>query len=520
MRLTKKKWEAVLQSSSFILVLLAGVIILVRLLTFNEPFERDLMVYAVTARELLSGRPLYADLWDIKPPGIYWVYALSQLLVGYNRWSIFLLGVSSAIITLLGIFQVVTVLTRHRMSASWSAFFWALLSGDVLLQANQPNVEVFLNAAFVWALFYFVRAYSLNQGQCYESRRQNLFVLPLLMLFAAGFLWAIASLLKQVALVLPILLSVYVFFYPPADRRWQGRLLYAAVLLLPIFLVWATVAAYFTATNRWEIFHFTMIDYGRLYASQSAKFTSHLSWWMRLWPASLSSTLPIVFLLLASTCLSRHYRYPAWKVLVVCAFAIQVAIILPGNYFAHYYQLWLPWVCIAVGVSLSQCQNTVQAQKIVVRLCLLVGTATFLGQWVNWNLTPDQISIRKYSTSFFVNLPKKAREIDALLLPDETFYEYGFDAGLYFETKRRPPVGIINVGTQFVPLPRRLQDRIIADLKRTKPEMAIIDHFFPASPVTQFLNQHYVPVPHFKQSLGLVVMARRGGNLLRRNKPR
>jgi hypothetical protein len=45
-----------------ILIALCILIALARLHTYNEPFERDLMTYAVMAHEMLAGRELYSDL--------------------------------------------------------------------------------------------------------------------------------------------------------------------------------------------------------------------------------------------------------------------------------------------------------------------------------------------------------------------------------------------------------------------------------------------------------------------------
>jgi hypothetical protein len=45
-------------------------------------FGRDQGIYAVVANGLLHGKMPYRDLWDFKPPGIYFVYALAQAVFG------------------------------------------------------------------------------------------------------------------------------------------------------------------------------------------------------------------------------------------------------------------------------------------------------------------------------------------------------------------------------------------------------------------------------------------------------
>lgn len=57
----------------------------VQILTFS--FGRDQGIYALVAEGLLDGRVPYRDLWDFKPPGIYWVYAAAEALFGKSMLS-------------------------------------------------------------------------------------------------------------------------------------------------------------------------------------------------------------------------------------------------------------------------------------------------------------------------------------------------------------------------------------------------------------------------------------------------
>ncbi|MGC4066607.1 MAG: hypothetical protein QM784_18625 [Polyangiaceae bacterium] len=61
-----------------VLVLLASVL----LLTF--PFGRDQGIFAVVGGGLLHGKVPYRDLWDVKTPGIFVVFALAQALFGHT----------------------------------------------------------------------------------------------------------------------------------------------------------------------------------------------------------------------------------------------------------------------------------------------------------------------------------------------------------------------------------------------------------------------------------------------------
>jgi len=53
-----------------------------QILTFS--FGRDQSIYAVVGDGVLHGEVPYRDLWDFKPPGIFFLYALAQALFGKN----------------------------------------------------------------------------------------------------------------------------------------------------------------------------------------------------------------------------------------------------------------------------------------------------------------------------------------------------------------------------------------------------------------------------------------------------
>ena len=57
------------------------------------PIGRDQATYCVIAQGLLQGKQLYRDLWDNKPPGIFYIYALIVKIFGPVMWSIGLIDI-------------------------------------------------------------------------------------------------------------------------------------------------------------------------------------------------------------------------------------------------------------------------------------------------------------------------------------------------------------------------------------------------------------------------------------------
>src|SRR5437764_2898854 len=54
----------------------------------SYPMHRDQATYCVVAQDLLRGAKLYRDVWDNKPPGVFWIYEVIVKLFGPVMWSV------------------------------------------------------------------------------------------------------------------------------------------------------------------------------------------------------------------------------------------------------------------------------------------------------------------------------------------------------------------------------------------------------------------------------------------------
>src|SRR5262245_15800215 len=86
------------------LALLALAFCVQRLRTYDEPFERDIMTYAVIGHELVLGNRLYDDVLDNKPPAVYATFGLAELLVGYGPAEVYLVNVVFGVAALAGLY--------------------------------------------------------------------------------------------------------------------------------------------------------------------------------------------------------------------------------------------------------------------------------------------------------------------------------------------------------------------------------------------------------------------------------
>ncbi|MGH7345185.1 MAG: hypothetical protein ACREK4_09750, partial [Candidatus Rokuibacteriota bacterium] len=81
----------------------------------------------------------------------------------------------------------------------------------------------------------------------------------------------------------------------------------------------------------------------------------------------------------------------------------------------------------------------------------------------------------KYGEEFVLE-QNLGRELGALLAPGETFYEFGSETGLYFESRQSPPSGAFYAYPLMAgPAAWPLTIRALTDLDRSSPTILVIN---------------------------------------------
>ncbi len=314
-------------------VVLCGLAILLaaaRLRSYSEPKEWDIGTYTVIARELLAGKHLYADIWDIKPPGIFATFAAAQAIAGNDFAPVYLLSVLAAIVTMLGIYKAAS--THSPQAGLWAALFWCLLCYEPNIGGNLPNTEVFINAAVAWAFALWLR----------ETADYKCWLL-------IGALFALGSLYKHVALAPAACLGAFELLYPPPNTTRRTVLLHLATIAAVVAFIWGAVFLYFAATGRAWIIWETLVIYPHAYAgSFSTNVITSLAV-SHLFPKVLSFALPAFITALFGAAFGARSHQRNWLYLAALAIGTQLAIALPGGFADHYYQLWFVPLAIAAG---------------------------------------------------------------------------------------------------------------------------------------------------------------------------
>ena len=343
------------------LAVLTVFVVCIRLHCYTQPYSRDVTTYAVVGHELLNGKLLYAQIWDHKPPAIYWTYAAVEAIAGYGQAGIFILGLLVCLGTLICIFiagkaqDAVTPRSNDslpcRQSNSWCAItsgllagaVWVIAGNDLTMTAIEPNTEVFMNLlmAAAFALLVSTRKWLANRRTAW----------------IVGILFAAASLYKPVCLSTLALLSVVHILCPPErtslKQWWAKACIDVFSMVGAVGASWLCVFAYFLACGARKDFNGAVFTYNRYYAGDIIQNLARACNPDILINPALQFCLPLFLLCLVAIILGAFRQARRrWLMLLGYFAGTCLAVLSPGQYFAHYYELWVPPLAIGTGWSI------------------------------------------------------------------------------------------------------------------------------------------------------------------------
>lgn len=484
------------------LVMLAAVLAAMRLYTWNEPIERDIGFYAAIGHELALGKLLYTEAWDHYLPGITSTYMAAEWAFGYGSLQLYMLWTVAALVTLGGVYLAASSgpgSARGRNVAATgglAACLFVAVAGDMMLQANQPNTETFINACVVWAFALLVRYPATG------SRPRSV---------AIGLLLAMAILYKQVALFPAAALVVAHVLMPAGNRRrallegvWMG----ATGLAVGLGLL-----AYITVTGRFQAFWDNVIMYSLHWADLNRGSRAGPLQLFRLWAPEMLALSPLLLLAVAGVVAVRGWSrrgvlLAAWFV------GTWIAIAAPGTFFPHYYQLWIPVLAVAAAWSFATLLGRMPRAAVAAACVALLGAV--LLQIPGYTVPPREWPLRKYGEygQLFVDAQRAGRAIGETLAPDERFWQWGYEPQLYFYSGRRPAASVLLLFPMTDgPVAQALSERVLRELQSRPPELIVTHPLYalpPGTPITTWIERRYRAAPDLGDTAPFVLHPRGG----------
>ena len=454
---------------------------LLRVLVIEEPFERDLMVYAVVAQGWLEGLSLYSNAWDHKPPAIYFVYASALFVFGQKATAIFAIGMATFVVTLFGVKSVAQQLAGPRAGYA-AVLVWAIVGNDPMLQAQQPNVEVFVNACLIWALALLVPVAKTPE--------------KLGNVLGAGVLLFVATMFKQIA-VFPALTVAFWLAYLSVDRQasYTSKFLWGAVkpvilFALPGLLGWGAVFLGYYVNGNFDEFLYGAFEYNQAYAGSLLLNFNGLAF--RAVSHPLYVTIFFFLMVLAGTMRDKN----AGLLIIAVCFGLAAMIAAPGNNFFHYYQFFLLVVAVGSGAVLARLASP---RKILVAVLIL-----FAPVWVSFGYftSGDRLVSVKYGAHAHGGESVEAKRIGRWLVQnapsDSRMFHWGAHPGVYFWSASSNQYRFsYSFPLMFGPRADEFTEEVLSDLSLNPPEVVVIstNMIGEEHPLSFFLNENYVRDP-------------------------
>jgi 4-amino-4-deoxy-L-arabinose transferase-like glycosyltransferase len=455
-------------------IILFTIIIRVRLL--DVPLERDEGEYAYMGQLILDGTPPYTEAYNMKFPGIYFIYAGILWLFGETHTAIHfcLLIVNVLSIILLYIFAR-TAYDDWVAAASACAF--ALLSMSYHVQGFWANAEHFILPFIIGANILLLSGLRKN--------RINYILF-------SGILFGCAALVKQhgaffgsfgFAALLILLWQNKTF---EKKIYWKYILAYFGGVIIPLLLCFFYLV-YAGVIGKFYLWTFTYAkEYSSILSIDSIKL-NFIGGFQSIWYfASLIWIIAGVgFITLFS---SKYNKQPG--ILIIGLLIAGIIALSVGFYFrAHYFVLVLPAAALLFGIGIRFIFHIFSSASLpIVRYFppIFTITITILGtlaaHWdVLYQLSPAEVTETVYHYNPFPYSSKIAEIIREKTLKEDRIAIIGNEPQFLFYSQRRSATSFIYFFSliEEQPLAEQFRLEMIHQVESTAPKLLIFTHITP-----------------------------------------
>ena len=456
--------------------------VVLRVPFLSEPLERDEGAYAYIAQRMLEGEVPYRDHYDHKPPAVYFIYAGVFRLFGDTQESIRLFTLFFSLLITLAVFAAGYLLWGWA-AALLAAFFYALFSGGPYIMGASANTETFMVLPMVLALFFFLR------GTGDEGRGARFDYL------LAGIFSGMAVMIKQVSLLNFLAFPVFLLVKGIAGRKefdlkeWFKSNLFLGIgsLIFPLLFI-----IYFRARGALPQF----VD-GTLFENLTYVRTQNWNW-SHLMRVVLLENSSLWFLALAASLHVLWRDRKGGNLLLVGWMLLSLGGVSLGKaFYGHYFIQVIPALCLLAAYGtlryFSGPRNVFVAAGAGLVLLVMLGIA-LPAQLDIYFSSPEQKSVKKYSTDKFVVAKEVSARLEKELSPGEPIFVWAAEPQIYFYTRSRCASRYIYYYPLVIQAPGVMARRqeLMRELEKSPPRFIVWpDGRLLNDPLFSFVKKYY-----------------------------
>lgn len=439
-------------------------LVLLRLPSLADPkYYLDEGVYASVAYEIGQGGTLYQTTWDLKPPGIFYVYLFFQKIFGSQAFLVQrIFNVITAVITILGVYKLARLLKFKEAASLTAAFLAAVFLGLPFFETQIFNTE---NIFMVTSLFAFIFGLNCSKGKYREP-------FP----FFSGFLFGTGQWLKIHPIFDLAAFGLFALYKFRLDKKfWIPFItgILTPILAMALFLISNGILVDFWETNfSYNLFYVEELPQINIFGNLVAR---------TLLLVALMAGL--IFLKLRDRISETSFFISLWFIFVL------YGALLSARAYGHYFiPVLLPATLL---ISLLIQKKSIGLLLIPLPLISYVLlTPPYSLKTLQQRIVNDQANFYQYRLSYltgkidqhefekdFTPKPWRLRELKAYLDDDiskkEDVYIWGISPWANYTLERRPSqrylmwFHVLGVGDR--------QEEVLKDLLTKMPEIIIVE---------------------------------------------
>ncbi len=452
--------------------------IILRIRLINVPLERDEGEYAYIGQLILDGTPPYTEAYNMKFPGIYFIYAGILWLFGQTHTAIHfcLLIVNLISIILLFIFAR-TAYDNWVAAASAGAF--ALLSMSYHVQGFWANAEHFVLLFIIGANLLLLFALQKDK---------------LKYIFFSAFLFGCAALVKQHGAFFGLFgfaaLLISMLQNKTIDKKnyWKYSLVFFGGVIVPLLLCFFYLV-YSGVLHNFYLWTFAYAkEYTSLVPTEDINYY-FVSSFMPIWHSSsliwIIAGVGFIVLFLPARFFLEHYRQSC--ILILGIFVAGIVALSIGFYFRpHYFIFVLPAAALFFGIGIRYIFHVFSiASMPAVRFFppIFIAAISFFGTIVaHWDVlyqfSPDKVTRITYGSCPFQYSPMIAKLIREKTSKEDRIAIIGNEPQFLFYSQRRSATSFIYTFSlvEDQPFAERFRREMIHQVESTAPKLLIYTH--------------------------------------------
>ncbi len=402
--------------SSFLYIVfaLAIPILVSRILFLNVAAGNDESMYYILGEETLKGNVPYSTFYEMKPPLLFFNYAIVALFFSKSVLGLHLAGLFVSILnTILFYYLICKILDRDKGLISALVFFTLISSPQLcgLYLLSEHFVLIFVFLSLIWIV------------KSNSEQNKNLFI--------SGFFLGIGVLTKQSAIFfIPLHLYLLSEYYQPFTYLKKISVLVAgglSILLVTLFYLFATDSA--TDAYYWILKHSQAYTTKNTISDSFEPFKFFLSVFV---------TNHIVFLILAGIgfSISAINKLKKEVIIGLLLFCIGIIALLPGlRFYSQYWILLVPSLALMSSYILNLEYKLKQIKYIIPLACLIHFGLNYRDFFPK---DKDAFISSTFGGQNFKELKLLSEKLEKIMKKDETFLALGGIPQTYLYTNKSP----------------------------------------------------------------------------------